>query len=59
MPLDPAVSTVSAYFSIVQYKATKRVGILAGFNQIVLFQEPIAAAIAYGFLNQKNELACI
>ena len=53
--LDAAVITVPAYFSTVQSEATKRAGVLAGFKQIVLLQEPIAAAIAYGFLNQKNE----
>lgn len=55
MSLDAAVITVPAYFSTVQSEATKRAGTLAGFKQIVLLQEPIAAAIAYGFLNQKNE----
>lgn len=53
--LDATVITVPAYFSTVQSEATKRAGTLAGFKQIVLLQEPIAAAIAYGFLNQKNE----
>lgn len=55
MALDAAVITVPAYFSTVQSEATKRAGNLAGFKQVVLLQEPIAAAIAYGFLNQKNE----
>ncbi|MGC2595239.1 MAG: Hsp70 family protein [Rhabdochlamydiaceae bacterium] len=55
MALDAVVITVPAYFSTVQSEATKRAGNLAGFKQIVLLQEPIAAAIAYGFLNQKNE----
>lgn len=55
MALDAAVITVPAYFSTVQSEATKRAGNSAGFKQIVLLQEPIAAAIAYGFLNQKNE----
>jgi molecular chaperone DnaK len=55
MALDAAVITVPAYFSTVQSEATKRAGNLAGFKQVVLMQEPIAAAIAYGFLNQKNE----
>ncbi len=55
MLLNAAIITVPAYFSTVQSEATKRAGSLAGFNQIVLLQEPIAAAIAYGFLNQKNE----
>ena len=53
--LEAAVITVPAYFSTVQSEATKRAGALAGFKQIALLQEPIAAAIAYGFLNQENE----
>ncbi len=53
--LDAAVITVPAYFSTVQSEATKRAGVLSGFKQIVLLQEPIAAAIAYGFLNKKDE----
>ena len=53
--LEAAIITVPAYFSTVQSEATKRAGVLAGFKQVVLLQEPIAAAIAYGFLNQKNE----
>ncbi|MDP2193945.1 MAG: Hsp70 family protein [Alphaproteobacteria bacterium] len=53
--LEAAVITVPAYFSTIQSEATKRAGSLAGFEQVVLLQEPIAAAIAYGFLHQKNE----
>ena len=53
--LDSAIITVPAYFSTVQSEATKRAGTLAGFKQIFLLQEPIAAAIAYGFINQRNE----
>ncbi len=55
LSLDSAVITVPAYFSTVQSEATKRAGSLAGFKHILLLQEPIAAAIAYGFINQKNE----
>ena len=55
MHLDASVITVPAYFSTVQSEATKRAGVLAGFKQVVLLQEPIAAAIAYGFSNQQNE----
>lgn len=54
-PSDAAVITVPAYFSTVQAEATKRAGILAGFEHVVLLQEPIAAAIAYGFDNAVNE----
>lgn len=50
-----AVITIPAAFSILQCEATKRAGQLAGFDQVVLLQEPIAAAIAYGFSAEKNE----
>ncbi len=50
-----AVITIPAYFSTLQAEATKRAGNLAGFKHIVLLQEPIAAAMAYGFNNVKEE----
>ncbi len=50
-----AVITIPAAFSTLQSEATKRAGSLAGFEHTVLLQEPIAAAIAYGFENAKNE----
>ena len=50
-----AVITVPAAFTVLQSEATKRAGNLAGFKYVVLLQEPIAAAIAYGFANIKNE----
>ncbi|MFA5877479.1 MAG: Hsp70 family protein [Candidatus Paceibacterota bacterium] len=50
-----AVITIPAHFSVVQAEATKRAGNLAGFEYVVLLQEPIAAAIGYGFMNAKNE----
>src|SRR3989338_2783019 len=50
-----AVITVPAYFSVLQAEATKRAGSLAGFKHVVLLQEPIAAAMAYGFMNSQNE----
>jgi molecular chaperone DnaK len=50
-----SVITVPAYFSSLQAEATKRAGQLAGFKYVVLLQEPIAAAIAYGFDNTKNQ----
>lgn len=50
-----AIITVPDYFSILQAEATKRAGNLAGFDYVVLLQEPIAAAMAYGFMNTKNE----
>lgn len=50
-----AVITVPASFSVLQSEATKRAGNLAGFKYVVLLQEPIAAAMAYGFMSAKNE----
>ncbi|MBP7804672.1 MAG: Hsp70 family protein [Candidatus Pacebacteria bacterium] len=50
-----AVITVPAAFSVLQSEATKRAGNLAGFKHVVLLQEPIAAAIAYGFGKTDNE----
>lgn len=50
-----AVITVPAAFSVLQSEATKRAGNLAGFKHVVLLQEPIAAAVSYGFMNTKDE----
>lgn len=50
-----AVITIPAHFSVVQAEATKRAGNMAGFKYVVLLQEPIAAAMGYGFMNAKNE----
>ena len=54
-PTTAAVITVPAYFDSLQNEATKRAGKLAGFKHIVLLQEPIAAAMAYGFSADKNQ----
>lgn len=50
-----AVITVPAYFTILESEATKRAGELAGFEYVVLLQEPIAAAMAYGFDNADDD----
>ncbi|MBV8504319.1 MAG: Hsp70 family protein [Alphaproteobacteria bacterium] len=50
-----AVITIPAAFSVLQCEATKRAGNLAGFKHVVLLQEPIAAAISYGFATTANE----
>lgn len=49
------VITVPAFFDTVQSEATKRAGALAGFDHVVLVQEPIAAAMSYEFGNTNNE----
>lgn len=51
--INEAVVTVPAYFSDAQRVATKNAGLLAGFSQISLLNEPTAAALAYG-LHQKD-----
>lgn len=48
------VITIPAHFSTLESEATKRAGELAGFKQVVLLQEPIAAAVAYGFWKEKT-----
>lgn len=44
---EAVVITVPASFDMVQSNATKEAGFAAGFKQVVLFQEPIAASLAY------------
>lgn len=50
-----AVVTVPAYFSDAQRVATRNAGLLAGFAQISLLNEPTAAALAYGLHQQDSE----
>lgn len=44
---EAAVITIPASFDMVQANATKEAGRLAGYKQVVLLQEPIAASLAY------------
>ena len=55
IPTHSAVITIPMAFGTVQSEATKRAGELAGFEHVVILQEPIAAAIAYGLKNSVNE----
>jgi molecular chaperone DnaK len=50
--LNAAVITIPASFDTIQSNATKKAGYLAGFKEVVLLQEPIAACLA--FANQSN-----
>ena len=52
IPKDSAVITIPASFDTIQSNATKQAGELAGFSEVVLLQEPIAASLAYA--NSKN-----
>jgi len=53
--ISAAVITTPASFDTIQAEATKRAGNLAGFHYVKLLQEPIAAAVAYGYENSKDE----
>jgi len=55
-PLAGAVITVPAAFEVPQIEATKKSAQLAGFQHYPLLQEPVAAALSYGFeSDSENE----
>jgi molecular chaperone DnaK len=54
--LDAAVITVPASFDLIQSNATKEAGYQAGFKQVVLLQEPIAASLAYANMKKAHDL---
>lgn len=51
-----SVITVPAAFELSQCSATKKAGTLAGFKVNPLLQEPVAAALAYGFQSDKDKI---
>jgi molecular chaperone DnaK len=54
--LDAVVLTIPASFDTIQSNATKEAGIQAGFKQVVLLQEPIAASLAYANMKKDREM---
>lgn len=52
--VEAAVITIPASFDTVQSNATKEAGLAAGFKQVMLLQEPIAASLAYA--NKEKEV---
>jgi molecular chaperone DnaK len=46
-PIESVVITIPASFDTIQSNATKKAGYEAGFKEVVLLQEPIAASLAY------------
>jgi molecular chaperone DnaK len=54
--LDSTVLTIPASFDTIQSNATKEAGLQAGFKQVVLLQEPIAASLAYANMKKEREL---
>jgi molecular chaperone DnaK len=53
---EAVVITIPASFDMVQSNATKEAGFLAGFKQVVLLQEPIAASLAYANKEKSFDL---
>lgn len=54
--VDAAVITIPASFDTVQSNATKEAGLLAGFKNVILLQEPIAASLAYANKEKNIDL---
>jgi len=54
---DRAVITIPASFDTVQSNATKKAGYDAGFREVVLLQEPIAASLAFFNKLSDSELS--
>lgn len=48
---EAVVITIPASFDTLQSNATKQAGYQAGFNQVILLQEPVAACLAYANTN--------
>jgi molecular chaperone DnaK len=53
--LESAVITVPAAFELHQCDATRKAAQLAGFKESPLLQEPVAAALAYGFQAESEK----
>jgi len=52
--IEAAVITVPAAFELHQCDATRKAAKLAGFSESPLLQEPVAAALAYGFQKEQS-----
>ncbi|MGD8107003.1 Hsp70 family protein [Pantoea sp. FN0302] len=53
--IEDAVITVPAYFNDVQRRAVKTAGELAGLNVLRLLNEPTAASLAFGLLENREQ----
>ena len=54
--VESAIITIPASFDTVQSNATKEAGLAAGFKQVLLLQEPIAASLAYANKEKSVDL---
>ncbi|MFV0520775.1 MAG: Hsp70 family protein, partial [Lachnospirales bacterium] len=55
MEFKEVVITHPAYFNDRQIYETKEAGLLAGFENVILLSEPLAAAIEYGYKDNENQ----
>ncbi|MEZ4828840.1 MAG: Hsp70 family protein [Bacteroidia bacterium] len=53
--VEAAVITIPASFDTIQSNATKKAGYQAGFEEVVLLQEPIAASLAYANQDEADK----
>ncbi|TND09821.1 MAG: molecular chaperone DnaK [Bacteroidetes bacterium] len=53
--VNAAVITIPASFDTIQSNATKKAGYDAGFEEVLLLQEPIAASLAYANKDDQQE----
>ncbi|MBN2594851.1 MAG: Hsp70 family protein [Sedimentisphaerales bacterium] len=53
---EAIVITIPASFDMVQCNATKEAGLAAGFKQVILLNEPIAASLAYANKEKNVDL---
>ena len=53
--INDAIITVPAYFNDLQRQCTKNAGKIAGLDDIIIINEPTAAAIAYALQKNNNE----
>jgi molecular chaperone DnaK len=53
--VEAAVITIPASFDTIQSNATKKAGYEAGFGEVLLLQEPIAASLAYANKDEQQE----
>lgn len=54
-PISRAVITVPANFNPMEREATKKAGLEAGFQEVLIQEEPVAASIAYGLDIETNK----
>lgn len=54
--VEAAVITVPAAFELPQCEATRQAALKAGFTTSPLLQEPVAAALAYGFQSESDKV---